>query len=564
MLEFLRDYNPWPRLRQIHTNIAGDIVAGITVAFVALPFALAMGVASGMGAISGVYASIAGGLIGGPLGGTNVGVSGATGPKTVQLAMILQEHRLADGGPDLAFAFGCVAISGLIMLALAFMKIGRFIYYTPYSVISGFMCAIGAILLIQQFRPLIGLPVMASIQGAMRDIPHALLETHFDALFISILTLVIIILWAKLVKIVWLPGPLVAIILASLVAYVLGLRIEYIPDVPTGIPELRIPPLSRFFEMFPPAAALAGLAVYDSLMTCIVIDQKTGDRHNSDQELFGQGMGNLCAGLFGGLTIATATVRSLGNISFGARTVLASITHGVFLLSLVLGLAPLATYVPLAALAAVLYKVGWDILDWRVFPVLRRLSRTDKICFWATFLVTMSVDLLVAVSIGLAIAFFRFVKQMSELSAPRVISLEDPKEPLPGRELVQSAFRDRIGIVQPEGPIFFGIADALYQTSQFFTKYDVVIVSFRHVPVIDLSGAFALEDLVEQAHALRTHVLFADVRREVRRELEQLETLKKIKEENCFDTFEQAATRAQELISEKNGVPPLTPAPALL
>lgn len=551
---FLQDFNPWPRLRRMNENVVPDIVAGITVAFVALPFALAMGVASGLGAISGVYASIAGGLVGAPLGGSNVGVSGATGPKTVQLAMILEEHRLADGSPDVAFAFGCVALSGLIMIALAFMKVGRFIYYTPYSVISGFMCAIGAILLVQQFRPLIGLPSLPSIRDAISDIPSAAMQVQFDALVISLLTLGIIVFWGRYVNIFWLPGPLVAILVASAVANLFGLTIDYIPDVPTGVPELLVPPVNRIFEMFVPAAALAGLAIYDSLLTCIVIDQKTSDRHNSDQELFGQGVGNTMAGLFGGLTIATATVRSLGNITFGARTVLASITHGVFLLSLVLGLAPLATYIPLASLAAVLYKVGWDILDWRVFPVLRRLSRTDKVCFWATFLVTMSIDLLVAVSIGLAIAFFRFVKQMSELSAPRIISLEDPKDPFPGKDLIENSLRDKIGVIQPEGPLFFGIADQMYQTAQFFHRYEVAIISFRHVPIIDVSGAFALEDLLEQSHKYKTRVLFSDLNAHVREELEKLNVLKKVGHENCFASFEEAAKHAQQLIKREDAI----------
>lgn len=554
--QYLREFSPWPRIRLIHKNVVPDILAGITVAFIALPLALGFGVASGLGPVAGMYGAISGGLAGGLFGGSNVGVSGPTGPKTVQLAMILQEHRLPDGSADPTFAFGCVLLSGVIMVALAFMKVGRFIYYTPYSVISGFMCAIGAILLVQQFRPMIGLPVLPKIKEALLSIPSDALQVHLDALLVSLITLGIIIVWPRFVKAVWLPAPLIGLAAGTFVANAFGLGIDYIPEVPTGIPEMQVPPLGRIAEMFVPAAALAGLAIYDSLLTCIVIDQKTADRHNSDQELFGQGMANTLAGLFGGLTTATATIRSLANIACGAKTILASIVHGLILLSLVLGLAPLAAHIPMAALAAVLYKVGWDILDWRVFPILRRLSRTDTICFWATFLVTMSIDLLVAVGVGLSIAFFRFVKEMSEIGSPTVVNLRDPNEPLQGRDSLDASLRDRIGVVQPEGPLFFGVADAVYRTSQFFNRYDVAIVSFRQVPVIDLSGAFALEDLIEQAHALHTHVLFSDVRPEVRQEMQKLGTLAKVKEENCFDSFEEAVQRAKELVSQKNGVGP--------
>ncbi len=553
LLEYLREFSPWPRIRLMHKNVVTDILAGITVAFIALPLALGFGVASGLGPVAGMYGAISGGVAGGLFGGSNVGVSGPTGPKTVQLAMILQEHRLPDGSPDATFAFGCVLLSGVIMVTLAFMKVGRFIYYTPYSVISGFMCAIGAILLVQQFRPMIGLPVLPKIKEALLSIPSDAMHAHFDALLVSLVTLGIIIAWPRFVKAVWLPAPLIGLAAGTFVANVFGLGIDYIPEVPTGLPEMQIPPLSRIAEMFVPAAALAGLAVYDSLLTCIVIDQKTADRHNSDQELFGQGMANTLAGLFGGLTTATATIRSLANITCGAQTILASVVHGLILLSLVMGLAPLATHIQIAALAAVLYKVGWDILDWRVFPILRRLSRTDTICFWATFLVTMSIDLLVAVGVGLSIAFFRFVKEMSEMGAPKVVTLSDPFEPHAGDEGLEPVLRDRIGVVQPEGPLFFGVADAVYRTSQFFNRYDVVIISLSRVPVIDLSGAFALEDLIGYAHARETQVLLADLCPAVAAALESFGILHRVGRENCFERFELAARRAQELISAKNG-----------
>jgi SulP family sulfate permease len=548
----LADFNPWPRIRIMHTNVVPDILSGITVAFIALPLALGFGVASGLGAIAGMYGAIAGGLFGGLFGGSNVGVSGPTGPKTVQLALILQEHRLPDGTPDVTFAFGCVLLSGIIMIALAFMKVGRFIYYTPYSVISGFMCAIGAILLIQQFRPFIGLPILPDIKEAFVNIPSDLFNLQVEALVVSLVTLGILLTWPRYVKAAWLPSPLIALLAGTLLAQMFHFSIPYIPEVPTGLPSLHIPSIDMVGAMFVPAAALAGLAVYDSLLTCIVLDQKTAERHNSDQEIFGQGVANTAAGLIGGLTTATATIRSLTVITCNGKTILSTMTHGIILLSLVLGLAPLATAIPLASLAAILFKVGWDILDWRFFPVLHRVSRTDQICFWSTFLVTMTVDLLVAVGIGLSIAFFRFVKEMSELGEPQMVSLQDPKDPYPGSDSLSPGLRSRIGVVQPEGPLFFGVADKVYRTSEFFGPYEVVIISLKRVPVMDISGAFALDDLIEYALNRKTKVLLTEMTKPIQQQMENFGILKKIGQQACSDSFNEALQQAKNLLHEKD------------
>ena len=198
--EYFKDFNPWPRIRKMGSNIGQDSLAGITVAFIALPLALGFGVASGLGAITGIWGAIAGGLVGGLFGGSNVGVSGPTGPKTIQLATVMHEHMLENGQPDLVFAFGIVFLSGVIMLGLAAMGVGKFIYLTPYSVISGFMCGIGAIVIIIEFNPFVGLPTMSSVKEALIAIPSSIAHAHLDALFISSLTLLTIVVWPKITK----------------------------------------------------------------------------------------------------------------------------------------------------------------------------------------------------------------------------------------------------------------------------------------------------------------------------------------------------------------------------
>ena len=547
--DFLKDVNPWPRIRIMGSNVAQDTLAGVTVAFIALPLALGFGVASGLGAITGIWGAIAGGFVGGLFGGSNVGVSGPTGPKTVQLAVVMHDHMLANGQPDLGFAFGCVFFSGVIMLLLAALRVGKFIYLTPYSVISGFMCGIGAIVMIIEFNPFVGLPTLSSVREALLAIPSSIMNAHLDALMISCLTLGTIIIWPKITKVIWLPGPLIGLAVGTAVANVLGLDIDYIPEVPTGLPDLYLPQLSQSYDMLGPGAALAGLAVYDSLLTCVVIDQISDDeRHNSDQEIWGQGLANMFAGLIGGLTTATATMRSIANIQCGAKTILSTIIHGGVLLALVLGLAPLASYIPMGCLAGILFKVGYDILDFRVFPVLHRIPTPSKITFWTVFLLTVWEDLLVAVGVGLAIAFFLFVRDMSEMWKPMVMGLEESQKDT--KELVPVHLRGQIAVLEPKGPMFFGIADTLYRQVDRLAHYQVLIISFIHVPIVDLSGAFALEDMAQHAQKSGTKVLIKGMNPAVRRTLTELSVIKHIGVENFVESFDAALEEGIDYIGE--------------
>ena len=546
--EFLKEVNPWPRIRIMGSNIAQDSMAGVTVAFIALPLALGFGVASGLGAITGMWGAIAGGLVGGLFGGSNVGVSGPTGPKTIQLAVVMHDHMLANGQPDLGFAFGCVFFSGVIMLGLAVMRVGKFIHLTPYSVVSGFMCGIGAIVMIIEFNPFVGLPTLSSVREALLAIPSSIMHANLQAVLVSSLTLGTIIIWPKITKVIWLPGPLIGLAVGTAVANIFGFDIEYIPEVPTGLPEIYLPEFNQVYDMLGPAAALAGLAIYDSLLTCVVIDQMGDERHNSDQEIWGQGMANMAAGLVGGLTTATATMRSVANIQCGAKTITSTVVHGLVLLALVLGLAPLAAYIPMAALAGILFKVGYDILDFRVFPLLHRLPTPSKITFWTVLFLTVWEDLLIAVGVGLGIAFFLFVRDMSEMWKPKVVGLDQSDRPT--KELVPKHLKNQIAVLEPEGPMFFGIADVLYRQVDSMVHYKVLIMSLRYVPVIDLSGAFALEDMIKMAHKQGTKTIIKGMNPAVRRILTELSVIKNIGKENIVEDFDAALRMGIDYIGE--------------
>lgn len=542
-------FNPWHNIRIMGKNVPVDLLSGLTVAVIALPLALAFGVASGLGPIAGVWGAICGGIFVGLFGGSRTAVSGPTGPMTVLLASLMVSYKLPDGSPDAAFAFGVVALSGLIMIIIAFLKIGRFIYYTPYSVISGFMCGIGVIIISLQINPFFGLPSLSSVGAALAAVVHLPTSFQTEATVVSLATLTAILLWQRTAWVTWLPGPLVGLIIGTGLANIFNFDIAYIGDIPTGLPHLHLPDWSRIGLMIGPAMAVAGLSFFDSLMTCLVADNMTGDRHSSNREILGEGIANLTAGLIGGLPSATATMRTVANIKCGAQTSLAAVTHGVVLLLLVLGLAPLASHIPMACLAGILIKIGIDILDYRVIPILSKMPLTDKLCFWIVLIATVTIDLLVAVGIGLVVAFFRFVQEMSDLYKNEVVSLKDIEDPWPGEDLIPDAWKERILILRPEGPLFFGTSNTLFRAIKQMMHYDILIIRLRRVPMIDLSGAFALEDIIDRAKSKGTVVLLTGLNNLVRETLQQLGIIDKVGGNHCFERFDDAISEIKNILA---------------
>jgi len=543
---WLRDINPWTNIKVMHTNIGQDIMAGMVVAVVALPLALAFGVGSGLGAISGIWGAVAGGILGGIFGGSLVGVSGPTGPKMVQLAAIMVGFRLSSGEPDLSAAFSIIFISGIILVVLSFLKVSRLIYYTPYSVVAGFMCGIGVIVMLLEFDSFLGLPAPHSVLEAIADIPNAIMHASPQALMVSIPTLMILFLWPKVGNLIPLlkkiPSPLVALFLGTGIANLFAFDIEYISDIPRGLPKIYFPELARYQDFFFPALSLAGLAIFDSLLTCVVADHMTSTKHNSDRETFGQGIANMGAGFIGGLTTATATMRTVANIQSGGKTPLAAVIHGVVLLTLALGLGFLAEMIPMACLAAILFKVGIDILDYRIIPVLHRLPLTDMIVFWVVLIVTIVEDLLVAMGVGIMLAFLRFVQEISKVYKHQVVYLDNVKS-----DLISDNVKQKIKILKPQGPLFFGSIEALSETYKRASEHDQLVIDLKDVTMIDLSGAYALEDLILKAQKAEKEVFLCNASPEIEDILRRVKILEHIGESSFFNLEEDALIKAQEM-----------------
>lgn len=569
---YFKDFNFWENVRNLHTNVGTDVLAGLTVAMVVLPMALAFGVASGLGAIAGMWSGIAAGLVAGPLSGSPWSVGGPTGPLTIQVLAILQTHQLPDGTPNLVFAFTTIALAGFILICLGVLKLGQFIKFTPYSVISGFMTGLGLLYMLLQLNPFLGLPGAKSMTAAITNLPAALIHINWSALAIGTLTLALVILWPRISPVTWLPAPLIGLTAGTFVTYVFGLNIPQIGDVPSGLPELHIPNLTMLETAFVPAAALAGLCIFDSLLTCLIVDNMTGTQHNSDRELVAQGSANMVSGFLGGLGGATNTMPCVVNIQSGAKTRLASITMGIVLLSLIFGLGPLASVIPLSALAGILLKAGYDILDMRVLPVVRRLPTSDRLVFVMVVIMTVFWNLLSAMALGLAIAFFRFVKDSSDRYkqdlARRNEDVQQEEDDLiyafvrerlrnsiaKGEALnenLERTIRDRILIVRPHGPLFFGAVDWLNQTVEHLQGKDVLIIRCRWLDEVDLSGAYALGDIIEAAKRRGVVVMVTGMSARTRQVLEDLHELNRLEEENIHDHFGSALDKAVHVIDDK-------------
>ena len=551
--------NPWYNVKTMHTNIRGDILSGITVAIIALPLALAFGEISQLGPVAGIWGAIAGGIVGGLFGGCMVGVSGPTAPKAAQIATFMSLFVIGSTDkPDLVAAFSIIFLSGLVLIFISLLKISRFIHLTPYSVIAGFMCGIGVIVILTQINAFLGLEAEKNIHSVIQNFSKNFKNANTDALFVALPSLFILFSWSRLEQKVDLlkniPSPLVALITGTSIASFMGLNIPYIGDKMGGAKEaeifsLYVPDLTRFSEFIIPALALAGLAILDSLLSCKVADNMTGEHHSSDKETFGQGMANIAAGLFGGVTTATATMRTVANIKFGGKTPLASIVHGLTLLAILLGLGFLVEAIPTACLAAILFKVGIDIMDYRILPIIKKLPTTDLIVFIIVLFVTVYEDLMIAVAIGVIFAVLKSRNEIKSMIKSKfthkIISLSDsqysPKEM--NNEMLNKL---PVLVLQPNGPLFFATIEKLIQTYSKVKEHELLIIDLSKVTMIDLSGAFSIEDLIIGARKNGIKVLVTGASSEVNNVLSNLGFIKKIGSENYNKSYNSVTSFINE------------------
>ena len=401
-------------------TLRGDLFGGITAAVVGLPVALAFGVASGLGAIAGMYGAIAVGFFAAVFGGTRSQISGPTGPMAIAMAVVVANHAT-----NLAEAFAIVIMAGLIQILLGVLRIGRFVAYTPYSVISGFMSGVGIIIILLQSLPFLGSPVVSGGPvGTILAWPDAIRNLNLSAFAIAAVTLAVGVLWpSRLAK--YLPPTLAALASGTLLGVLWLTQTPVIGDVPTGLPELRMPGFSPDFLLHAvqPALIIALLGSIDSLLTSLIADSMTRTRHDPNRELIGQGIGNTIAGFIGGLPGAGATMGTVVNLRAGGRTQISGVLRAAILLALVLGLGKYVEAIPHAALAGILIKVGWDIIDWRFLSRVHRVQKAHLIVLLITLGLTVFLDLVTAVAIGLIAAGMASARQLERLELDSVVSV---------------------------------------------------------------------------------------------------------------------------------------------
>lgn len=510
-------------------NVKGDLFGGITAGIVALPLALAFGIqafggisdpaASSMGAIAGLVGATLLGFFASLFGGTHSQISGPTGPMTVITASLISGVWASSSG-----SFSAVLLSmsmagvfcGIFQILFGVIKLGKYVRYIPYPVLSGFMSGIGVIIILQQIYPLIGLKSPVLVVDMIAKFPSLVSNgISISALLLGIATIVIIALFPKITKKV--PATLVALIAVTIVSLFLNLDSKLIiGDIPAGLPMpffmkegmdlSSINWMEIIEKSIVPGLTLAGLGSIDTLLTSVVADNITKTKHNSNKELMGQGIGNAVAGLFCGIAGAGATMRTVVNVKSGGRTQISGMVHSIFLLAILLGLGSLVKYVPLSVLAGILITVGWGIIDFKGFKDLKMIPKSDSFVLLVVFFMTVFVDLLTAVGIGMVIACVLFMKRAGDLVEGAYSSGElnafDKESPWNDESGIPESIKNKIYIQRLDGPIFFGSITGFQNVMHNIpSSAKVVIIRMKRVDFMDQSGLYAMETAINDLQA---------------------------------------------------------------
>lgn len=530
-------------------NWLPNIVAGAIVGIVALPLAMAFAIASGAKPEQGLYTAIVAGLAVSTLGGSRFQIAGPTGAFIVILASITAQYGI-DG---LQVA---TLMAGVILLLLGVAKMGGIIRFIPSPVIVGFTAGIAVIIFVGQWKDFFGLRVVGSghFHEKVWSLLQALPEFHPVTTALAVLSLALVLLTNRLPGLKRVPGPLVALIVAT--ALQSAFHFEGVVTIgsafggiPQGLPSWHVPDISvaRLLELIGPAFTIAMLGAIESLLCAVVADGMGGTRHDSDQELIAQGIANLAAPLFGGFAATGALARTATNIRNGGNSPLAGIAHVVTLVGIVLFLAPLASHVPLAALSAILFVVAWNMSEAGHFVrMVRRAPRADVVILLVTFGLTIFADLVVAVNIGVILATLQFMRRMAGSVDVQSVSVEALNRELPQLQL--TPLPADVLVYSVEGPLFFGAVEqferALVATS---THPRVVIIRLRWVPFIDITGLQTLEAVVAGLQKRGARVMVSGAVPRVMAKFEKAGLVELIGRENFFAEFGAAVTASQQL-----------------
>jgi SulP family sulfate permease len=533
-------------------NLKGDLFGGVTTAVISLPLALAFGVASGAGAEAGLWGAIMVGFFAALFGGSSSLISEPTGPMTVIMTAVLTSMMAKYPETGLAISFTIVMMAGAFQILLGTLKLGKYITLMPYSVISGFMSGIGVILIIMQLSPLLGQASPAGgVTGTLLSLPTLLSNIKFSELFLALLTLGILFFLPKTYR-KYVPAQLVALVAVTLISMLLfnNEDIRRIGEIPAGLPSLVIPHFNTeiFTTMVIDALVLGTLGCIDTLLTAVIGDSLTRKEHDPDKELRGQGIANMISGLFGALPGAGATMGTVTNIQVGARSPLSGIIRALVLALVVLVAGGLTEPIPMAVLAGIAVYVGFNILDWSFIQRAHKVSIQGMAIMYGVMLLTVFVDLIVAVGLGVFISNIIVIERLSREQARQVKAISDSDGddvPLNSRErkLLEKA-NGKVLFFYLSGPMIFSVSKAISRQHTRVAEYDVMILDLTDVPMIDETVGLALENAVKDALDAQCEVFLLCPNEQTRQQLEKCNVLDLVSNNNIYSFRDEALQAA--------------------
>lgn len=528
-------------LNRIHANnLRGDAFGGLTAAVVALPMALAFGVAATGDPAPGLWGAVIIGLVASLFGGTPTLISEPTGPMTVVFTSVILS--LTATAPDketaMAMAFTVVILAGIFQILFGVFRLGRYVTQMPYTVISGFMSGIGAILVILQLPAFLGQKASGGVIGTLTSLPSLVAGIQPMELALALITVAILWFTPSGIK-KFCPPQLLALVLGTLLSVTLfqDAGLKTIPAFNAELPTLQMPNFSggQMRLMFVDAAVLGMLGCIDALLTSVVADSLTRTEHDSNKELVGQGLANITSGLFGGLPGAGATMGTVVNIQAGGRSALSGLIRALILMVVVLAAAPLASMIPLAVLAGIALKVGIDIIDWDFLQRAHHLSVKAAVITYGVIALTVLVDLITAVGIGVFVANVLTIDRMSALQSRKVKTIstaDDDVELSSDEQQLLDQASGKVLLFQLAGPMIFGVAKAIAREHNAIGNCQVVVFDLSEVSHMGVTAAIALENAVKEAIEAGRDVFLVGATGSTRKRLEKMKLLERLPQQN--------------------------------
>jgi sulfate permease, SulP family len=509
-----------PQLNQIFNqihfqNVRGDLFGGLTAAVIALPMALAFGYASGAGPAAGLYGAITIGFFTALFGGTATIISEPTGPMTVIITTVIASLTASDPQNGMAMAFTVVMIAGVVQIAIGTLQLGKYVTLMPYSVISGFMSGVGVILIVLQIGPMLGeASPPGGVIGTLQQLPTLIAGAHLGEMALTLLTVAIIFFFPEAWR-RYVPVQLAALVIGTVFSMAIGeisvgdltissADIRRIGEIPLELPTLHVPTFQSNLlrPMLVDGMVLGMLGCIDTLLTSIVADSLTRSEHSSNKELVGQGIGNIASGLIGGLPGAGATMGTVVNIQAGARSALSGLARSLILLAVVLGASSLTQHIPLAVLAGIVIKVGIDIIDWGFLRRAYTISPKTALIMYGVIFLTIFVDLIVAVGVGVFVANILTIERLSQMRADDVTATTDDDGRLDlsaeEKQILEQG-RDQILLFSLHGPMIFGVAKAIARQHAAVQSCKAMVLDLSEVPHLGVTTSLSIENVIQEA-----------------------------------------------------------------